>query len=497
MRDHPKRTQRLHGLRGLYPVGILAIFFVNVYYFGVGSSDKARFKHLQVDDGGPFLPAVNEPSTCWFDAPKTQRVPTDDLEHLSLLHAACTSGTDDIITWHYGSNATKAPYPTRLNRDDPGVLDELRRCPDFDIYLPSGLRGSGYCEDGCAYTKYGRSRLLPQWALEDEFFDAQRNRKWPKHKPIYLMPNIEMGQLKSPEYWSVDVVICKTRDCYRRVTAWYKQEGNPRGATVFYTRHTTADIAGHIARKLGPGGVKPKDYRNKVRFTHTAGGSVSKGTGQVIECWLSRPDLPPLDLSMSPGLYDLGYGEKYADKIAAARNINFKHNAIDEEAFGKLLAETSFFLCASTWEGYGHYINQARAAGGVIITTDGPPMNELIVAPESGVYVKTVVHHHPHQIMGGGFEGEHGLKGGFGGLQADYSSGDLCDAVDHVLSLTGGQRERMAKAAQQQFHDDTKFFAASMRNLQAFARAHLHSNMTAAEVAASDWHATAVRDFPC
>ncbi|KDO18796.1 hypothetical protein SPRG_15921 [Saprolegnia parasitica CBS 223.65] len=503
-------------LRFLLPGYILVVVLVSMTLLRAPDSAEAGL-HLK---NRTFVQRAPTPgATCWFDDPKTQRVPTDDLEHLSFLHAACTTESDDIITWQYGTNATTAPYPTRLRRDDPRVLDELRRCPDYDVFLPSGLRGSGYCEDGCAYAKYGQSRLLPIWALEDEYLDPQTNRKvkyfdlcprtpviffnhywppweWPKHKPIYLMPNIEMGELKSQQYWSASVVICKSRDCYRRVTKWYEQEGNPNGAAVFYTRHTTADIAGHIARKLGPGAIKPKDYRNNVRFTHSAGGSVSKGTDQVIECWLARPDLPPLDLSMSQSLYDMGYGEKYAERIAAAKNINFQHSAISEETFGKRLAETSFFLCASRWEGYGHYINQARAAGGVIITTDAPPMNELIVVPESGVYAKTVVHHHPHQIMGGRSEGEHGLRD-VSGLQADYSPGDLCNAVNHVLRLSGGERERMAKAAQQQYHDDTKFFATAMRNLRAFARVQLRSNTTAAEVAAGNWQDSAVLDVLC
>ncbi|EQC30667.1 hypothetical protein SDRG_11721 [Saprolegnia diclina VS20] len=503
----------------VYSACILLVFLLNLYYFGYAGSASPRLKQQAGDAPSVALAATTTASQCWFDGPIGQRVPTEDLEHLSLLHSACMEESDDIITWYYGS-PVKGPYPTRLKRDDPRVLDELRRCPDIDIFLPNGLRGAGYCEDGGAYTKYGHSRLLPQWVLDDEYFDAQRNRKvtyhdlcprtpiiffnhywpsqpWPKHKPMYLMPNIEMGQLKAPDYWSADVIICKSRDCHHRVTKWLEQEGNPRGTAVFYTRHTTADIAGHTSRKLGPGGVKPKDYSKNIRFTHTAGGSVSKGTDQVIECWLSRPDLPPLDLFMSPGLYNLGFGDKFGAQIAAASNMNFHHTGLDEVSFGKLMAEAGFFLCASTWEGYGHYINQARAAGGVIITTNGPPMNELIVPPVSGVYVETTARFHPHQILGGEFDGEHGLRD-VTGLKADHTKEALCDAVDYVLSLPEADRKALARGAEQAYHDDTKFFAAAMRDLRAFARAHLHSSMTAAEVASSKtWRNIAADQFPC
>ncbi|KDO34058.1 hypothetical protein SPRG_01332 [Saprolegnia parasitica CBS 223.65] len=509
------------GPRVLLPACILLVLVVNVVVFVQWTTSTStpvhpRFKRRYGEADGPALPSLPGNATCWFDDPKVKRVPTPDLEHLSLLQTACVAEADDIITWRYGANATTA-QPTRLRRDDPGVLDELRRCPDIDIFLPSGLRGSGYCEDGVAYTKYGASRLLPLWALEDEYFDVQRNAKvtyfdlcpgtpviffnhywppwtWPRTKPIYLMPNIEMGELQSAQYWRASVVICKTRDCYHRVSTWYEQHGSPTGAAVVYSRHTSTDIAGHITRLLGAD-VRPKDFEN-VRFTHSAGGSVSKGTDQVLGCWLSRPDLPPLDLSMSEHLYNMGYS-KYEAAIAASGNIHFDRIKLDEVAFGKRFAEASFFLCASRKEGYGHYINQARAAGGVIITTNGPPMNELVQAPINGVYVKTASSYHPDQMMGGNFNGDFGLRG-FGGLEADYSAGDLCAAVDHVLELSTFERQRMGTAAQQAYHDDTKYFAAAMRNLRAIARAQLASNLTAADVVASgNWQQTALQDFSC
>jgi hypothetical protein len=141
------------------------------------------------------------------------------------------------------------------------------------------------------------SRLLPGWVFEDRFFDASLNKTtsyhqlcprtpllfmnhywdgrhdaedWPKEKPIYVMPNIEMGQLKEDAYWRADVILCKTRGCFDRMTKWYEQEGNPRQSAVFYTRHTTADIASYTRHVLGEANIRPKNF-SSVRFTHTAG----------------------------------------------------------------------------------------------------------------------------------------------------------------------------------------------------------------------------------
>lgn len=141
------------------------------------------------------------------------------------------------------------------------------------------------------------SRLLPQWALEIPLFDANLNRSvtyhelcprtpmlffnhywngvpdsplWPKEKPVYLMPNIEMFELNEEHYWRVDVVLCKTRDCEQRLRKWYVQEGNPRNAKVVYTRHSSSDLSTFAERRLGADAVQPKDYAN-VRFVHTVG----------------------------------------------------------------------------------------------------------------------------------------------------------------------------------------------------------------------------------
>lgn len=41
-------------------------------------------------------------------------------------------------------------------------------------------------------------------------------------------------------------------------------------------------------------------------------------------------------------------------------------------------SEHPIHICASEREGFGHYINEARAAGAFIISTDHPPMNEFV-----------------------------------------------------------------------------------------------------------------------
>ncbi|KAH7472544.1 uncharacterized protein KRP23_9535 [Phytophthora ramorum] len=440
----------------------------------------------------------------WMTA-KDAEVPVQEREHLSWLHAACIAKKQAIIPWQHGApeyaEQEKQQDAMVLERGDPRVLEQLKKCPDVDIYLPDGIRGLGYCEDAIAFTKYMHSRLLPLWALEDTFFDPETKRnvmyyelcpltpmlffnhywdsrpdrsEWPRSKPIYIMPNIEMRELTAKEYWSVDVVLCRTLACDQRVKAWYAQEGNPRDAKVFYTKFTSSDTAAHAIEMLGEDNIRPKNFAT-VRFTHTAGSSPYKGTQQVLDCWLSHPNFPPLDLYIHENSYGDNYQGVYDEAILRAPNVNLIRRRLDAVGFGQILAETSFFLCPSTQEGYGHYIDQARASGGVIITTDAHPMNELIPSKDTGILVASQRESGPDMLLGGAYHGTHGLRS-VDGLVAKFSAQDLCASVEYVLEHTSqAQREAMAKKARQQYHEDTKFFAQRMIQLRLFARQERNS----------------------
>jgi glycosyltransferase involved in cell wall biosynthesis len=294
--------------------------------------------------------------------------------------------------------------------------------------------------------------------------------RWPKSKPLYLMPNIEMVELTPEHYWGVDAVLCKTRVCYDRVTRWYAENGNPRDAKVFYTKHTSSDQAEFARRRLGNASVAAKDVAN-VKFIHTAGTSVWKGTRELVDCWIMSSGMPQLDVYIDDSAYGYLFGGSYQRRLDRSRSpVHIEHGMLAPQDFSKLTAESAFFMCPSRSEGYGHYINQARASGGVVITTDAPPMNELIVSGEMGVLVPARSQHDPQMLLGGKFTGPHGLRDP-DGLLVKYNSRGLCIAVrDFIASTTAEQRAAMGAKARKQYHQDTKFFARSMRELRQFAR---------------------------
>lgn len=196
----------------------------------------------------------------------------------------------------------------------------------------------------------------------------------------------------------------------------------------------------------------------------------------MLDCWLSRPDFPPLDLLMDKGNYAY-YEREYDALINASQNINLTSANLDAVTFGKKIAEASFFVCTSSMEGYGHYINQARASGGVILTTNASPMNELITK-DSGVIVNTERGKDDNIFLGGTFKGKHGLKH-VDGMVAWITSDDICKAVEQVLhETTVKEREGMAVKARQQYHIDTKFFARRMLQLAQYSAVHAARNST-------------------
>ncbi|KAG1687069.1 hypothetical protein DVH05_005690 [Phytophthora capsici] len=295
--------------------------------------------------------------------------------------------------------------------------------------------------------------------------DVPLSPRWPKDKPIYLMPNIEMFELTAAHYWKVDVVLCKTKHCYHRVTKWYEQEGNPRNTTVLYTKHTSSDQALFARKRLGDESVTPKNF-SSIKFTHTAGSSAWKGTRELLQCWVHTSGLPQLDVYINPKTFNRLFNPDFKNYLKRSQSpVNVHVGVVERLEFTKLTAEASFFICPSTYEGYGHYINQARASGAVVITTDLAPMNELITSNLTGLLIPVETRKHPGAMLGGAYKGTNGLKG-VDGLYASFQGSDVCRVVRQVMNFTTEERAVLGSNARQAYLNDTKYFANAMQELR-------------------------------
>lgn len=97
---------------------------------------------------------------------------------------------------------------------------------------------------------------------------------------------------------------------------------------------------------------------------------------------------------------------------------------ISFESVRRLQLSSPVHVCASEREGFGHYINEARAAGAAIISTDHPPMNELVTEAEGLLVVPERAASYPEMALAP-----------YANISAFLSPQQLCGAVDALLRL--------------------------------------------------------------
>lgn len=194
-------------------------------------------------------------------------------------------------------------------------------------------------------------------------------------KERWLMANQEFFFL---DYFNqVDVILAKTRYA-EKLLSDYLEKSNLSRPQIAYV--------GHTSLLQGSPNLITKDWDLCVHF---AGKSPYKGTKLLIEVWQENRGfrhLVPnscLVITCREGCWsrvncDLEWyseGNYWSDPATGLQIYSY----LDEAKTQELKRTAGVFICPSTMEGYGHYINEGLANAAVVITTDFPPMNELVV----------------------------------------------------------------------------------------------------------------------
>jgi hypothetical protein len=122
----------------------------------------------------------------------------------------------------------------------------------------------------------------------------------------------------------------------------------------------------------GPDKYDPTTSKNYKGFFHVAGQSAYKGTKRMIEVWEEHPDWPTLTVIQHPMF------------AVPSEAPNIKHivtEYYDEVRLTKMQNQHGIHICLSEAEGFGHYIVEAMSCKSVVITTNAPPMNQLVNPP--------------------------------------------------------------------------------------------------------------------
>lgn len=166
----------------------------------------------------------------------------------------------------------------------------------------------------------------------------------------WLIPNQEWFiESRSPYLAFIDRVLCKTH----------------HAQTVFSSLHPRTCFLGFTSSTNATATVIPnKDYKLAI---HVAGNSQFKGTDILVNTWRQHPDWPSLVVVSK----HTEQSQSNPDNLKICKDLG-------NEELSRLWQEAGFAIIPSEVEGYGHVLAEAMSHGCVTITTDAPPMNELI-----------------------------------------------------------------------------------------------------------------------
>lgn len=226
-----------------------------------------------------------------------------------------------------------------------------------------------------------------------------------------LLPNPEWFE-STPAVAKMDAILCKTR-----WTAEIMEPLHPRTVFVGFSSldRSVPGIAGAMDAPL-----------------HIAGRSPSKGTEALLAVWSRRPEWPVLRV--------VAWKEALAIPGEMPPNIQVKRDFVEDGDLQRVQAGSGFHLCPSAAEGFGHTLVEGMSTRAVVLTTDAPPMNEL-VGPDRGVLVAWT-RSEPMRA----------------GRRFDVDPDALESAIGRVLATPPAQLERSRAAARAWFETNDAAF---------------------------------------
>jgi glycosyltransferase involved in cell wall biosynthesis len=279
-------------------------------------------------------------------------------------------------------------------------MDHLAR----NIRLRCGIAWRGWRE-GVARGRFDVN-LIVQHVPEKYLAVARRNA---------LIPNPEWFL---PEYRqhlpAFDRVFAKTRE----------------GQRIFDALGCRTELIGFTSpdRRIEGG-------QRAATFLHVPGRSSHKGTQPIVAAWMDHPDWPLLTVVQR---------EKQRIPAKLPANLRFLTHYLADAELQRLQNGNAFHLCPSETEGFGHYLVEGMSAGAVVLTTDAPPMNEIVTV-ERGLLVAwtdTGSHH----------------------LATTYhvDAQTLGAAVERALALTSAQRTALGERARAWYEENDREFRARL-----------------------------------
>ncbi len=231
---------------------------------------------------------------------------------------------------------------------------------DIDI-LKELLSSRGFEVDFTDYKALKRFALWLYGTYDLNIFLQWADPAWlPFARKNILIPNPEWFKYK---WLSVldrfDGIFCKTK----------------QAVEIFKEKNSNTVFTSFTSRDRSLKGIK----KNYNKYLHVAGKSKMKGTDIILKTWLENPDFPHLTVIQ----------RNIEHPVQKRENLTIISDYISDDELKLLMNQCGVHLCTSSAEGFGHSIGESLSCGALIISTDAPPMNEL-VHKDRGILVKPV-----------------------------------------------------------------------------------------------------------
>lgn len=239
----------------------------------------------------------------------------------------------------------------------------------------------------------------------------------PFGKRHVIIPNQE--RFPRRQLWRlrhVDAVFCKSQDAEGIFSHFHRN--------AVFTGFTSCD---NLDRTIQP------DYGAAF---HLAGRSSFKGTQELLDVWAGHPHWPQLTVVAHP---TSPWDSRGAANVLMIRQI------LPHAEIARLQNACGLHICPSLAEGWGHYIAEGAACRALVMTTDGPPMNELISESRGCLIRSDCV-------------GERHL-----GRMFRPQAGALEESMEKVLAMSEGERRSLGQAARSWFEENDRAFSERLR----------------------------------
>lgn len=249
----------------------------------------------------------------------------------------------------------------------------------------------------------------------------------PVGKVNCLFPNPEWFREENVAHLpALDWVLCKT----------------PSAVTAFEHLPVPARLIGFSSPdKL----ITPRIRSGPLRCLHVAGASALKGTAAVVEVWSHHPEWPELTVVRNARRY----GGDPAPALPTRANIKFEMEHLDDARLRQLQNECVVHVIPSEAEGYGHLLAEGMSCGAVVVTTDAPPMNEL-VGRDRGILV-SVARSEPMRL----------------GVRNFVDVVDLERQLDAVFAMEWSAMDALGRNARRWYESQSGHFEESLREFLA------------------------------